>query len=524
MQTLVELLSESADRYGSLPALTLHGKAPWTWSYAELWDQSRRAATLLQRAGVGKGDRVAFWGPNRPEWVAAFFGVQILGAAAVPVDVRSNAEFLHALEAQAQPRHLLLGAEQAAGLQAAATPSTRFETLVEQLREVAPITVDRGLVAPDDLAELVFTSGTTGNPKGVMLTHRNIVANVKAGGTAIPPKTTSRVISLLPLSHMFEQTTGLLIPLSGGSSITYVTSLRPDVIFAAMNATHTTNMSCVPQVLELFRDGILREVKKQGRLERFERGVRLAARLPLPLRRRLFREVHARMGGKLEFFVSGGAYLDPDLARWWETLGFKVVQGYGMTEAAPVVACHTVTRRDPFSVGRPLPGVQVKIAADGELLVRGDNITPGYWQNPTATAEAFEDGWYRTGDLGSFDKQGCLHLRGRKKNMIVLANGMNVYPEDVEHVLTLDPRVKDAVVLGKSRGQDVDVHVVLLGVAPGDATAVVKAANAHLQPYQQIRGHTIWPDETFPMTPSLKVKRAEVAQAIAEPVPQPGPV
>ena len=226
------------------------------------------------------------------------------------------------------------------------------------------------------------------------------------------------------------------------------------------------------------------------------------------------------MGGAFEFFVSGGAHLDPALARWWEALGFKVVQGYGMTEAAPVVACHTVEHRDPFSVGRPLSGVEVTVAEDGELLVRGENVTQGYWQNPQATAEAFEDGWYKTGDLGAFDRAGCLHLRGRKKNMIVLANGMNVYPEDVEHVLTQDPRLKDAVVLGKSRRQDVEVHAVLLGATAEDAPAIIKAANLRLQPHQQVRGHTLWPDEAFPMTPTLKVKRAEVAEAIGGPVRQ----
>ena len=214
---------------------------------------------------------------------------------------------------------------------------------------------------------------------------------------------------------MFEQVTGLLIPLSGGSGITYVSSLRPDVIFAAMSASHTTNMSCVPQVLELFREGILREVRKQGSLPRFERAHRIASRAPLFVRRRLFRQVHDRMGGSLEFFVSGGAYLDPAIARWWEGIGCKVVQGYGMTEASPVVACHTVRKRDPFSVGKPLPGVEVRVAEDSELLVRGANVSRGYWKNEAATAEAFQGGWYHTGDLGAFDSAGNLRLHGARR-------------------------------------------------------------------------------------------------------------
>ena len=514
MQTLVDLLSEAARVHGTAPALTMHGRDPWTWSYEELWDQSRRAAAFLRDEGIAKGDRIVLWAPNGPEWVAAFFGAQLLGAVVVPLDMRSNRQLLKAVEAQTQPRYLFMGKEQQAALEETQLPFARIESLRERLQSVSPIDMEQVRVNPEDTVELVFTSGTTGHPKGVIISHKNLVANINAGATAFPPTRKNKVLSLLPLSHMFEQVTGLFIPLSGGSSITYVASLRPDTIFAAMSDSQVTNLACVPQVLELFRDGILREVRKQRRQKRFEQLVRIAARLPRWLRRRLFRQIHQRMGGHVDYFVSGGAYLDPALARWWEALGFKVAQGYGMTEASPVVACHTLAWQDPYSVGRPLPGVEVKVAKDGEILVRGDNITQGYWQNPEATAAAFEDGWYKTGDIGGFDRHGSLQLRGRKRNMIVLANGMNVYPEDVEHAISQDARVKDSVVLGRARGQDVDVFAVLLGCSVEDAPAIVKAANARLQPHQQIRGHTVWPDEAFPMTPTLKVKRAEVQAAM----------
>jgi long-chain acyl-CoA synthetase len=516
MQTLVELLAQSADRFGDAPAVSLYGREPWTWSYRELWDQSRRAATYLRNAGVQKGDRIVMWGPNRPEWVAAFFGAMIAGAIVVPLDVRSREDLLVRLEEQTEPVHLFLGEEQEKALTAAHPPITRIEDLQDKLAGLPPAEVALGAIAPSDTVELVFTSGTTGNPKGVILTHGNIVANVLAGKTAFPPTLKNHVLSLLPLSHMFEQTTGLFIPLTGGSSVTYISSLRPDVIFNAMQWSHTTNMGCVPQVLALFRDGILREVRKQGKEATFNRLHRIAARLPMGLRRLLFRPVHARMGGHFQYFVSGGARLDPGLARWWEEMGFKVCQGYGMTEAAPVVACHTEARRDPESVGRPLPGVEVRLAQDGEILVRGANVSPGYWRHPELTAEAFDNGWYKTGDLGAWDSKGNLTLRGRKKNMIVLANGLNVYPEDVENILLTDPRVKNVVVLGVPEGDDVEVHAVLLGVPPEQAAAVVKATNAQLAPHQRIGGFTVWPDEEFPMTPTLKVKRAEVADRLPE--------
>ena len=516
MHTLVELLSRSAERWGNLPALLMHGNNPWSWSYAELWDAAQRTAAYLRDRGVARGDRIILWAGSRPEWVAAFFGIQVAGAIAVPLDVRSSEDLFIRIEQQTQPKHIFFGAEQAKSIRGSQVPSTPLEELRERLRGVAPLTVGAGQIAPDDIAELVFTSGTTGNPKGVILTHRNIVSNVEMAATVIQPTTGHRVLSILPLSHMLEQTAGLFVPLLGGASVTYISSLRPDVIFGAMAANHITNMGCVPQVLQLFRDGIEREVRKQGKLKQFEQLHAVARRLPMAVRSLLFRRVHQRMGGAFGFFVVGGAFLDPALARWWEGLGIKVVQGYGMTEASPVVAMHSLSKRDHTSVGYVLPGCEVKIAEDGEILVRGPHVTRGYWQNPAATAQAFSDGWYHTGDLGFFDAAGGLHLHGRKKNMIALANGMKVYPEDVERALVLDPEVKDVVVLGLARGQDVEVHaVLLLEKDAGDAPAIVKRANTRLAPHQQIRGHTIWPDETFPLTPTLKVKRGEVARRLA---------
>jgi long-chain acyl-CoA synthetase len=519
MDTLPDLLRASVRAWPDLPAVGLHdAKEPWSWTYAELLDGANRAACYLAANGICMGDRLIFWGSNRPEWVAAFFGAQLLGAVAVPIDVRSQADLLARIEQQTQPKHMLLGREQAAGLKGRHPPHTVFEDLRQTLEGILPGALADTPPEPNDIAQLVFTSGTTGNPKGVVLTHKNLVSNTRMTQTRVPPSPHHRVLSLLPLSHMFEQTTGLFTPLSGGAAITYISSLRPDVIFAAMKAHRITNMSCVPQVLQLFRDGIEREIRKQGKQQSFERLHGAARRLPMSARRLLFRSLHERLGGSFDFFASGGAYLDPDLALWWEALGVRVVQGYGMTEAAPIVACHWLTKRNPRSVGKPAPGVDMRIAEDGEILVRGENLSPGYWQNPTATAEAFEDGWYRTGDLGAFDGSGWLYLRGRKKNIIVLPNGMNVYPEDVEHALLADMRVKDAVVLGVTRDKDIEVHAVLLLVkgAEDGGPEIVRGANQRLAAHQQIRGHTLWPDDTFPMTPTLKIKRGEVADRLAQ--------
>ena len=520
MDTLVDLLQRAARRYAGLPALTLHGgkSGRRTWSYADLWDVSGRVAAYLRDAGVTKGDRVVLWGQNRPEWVAAFFGAQRLGAVVVPLDLRSREDLLTRIEEQTEPKHLFAGRDQAKDLKQSHTRCTILDELRETVAPHAPVAEGAVEVTPSDIAELVFTSGTTGNPKGVILTHANITANAQQARYVILPTPRNRVLSILPLSHMFEQQGGLFVPLSGGASITYVATLRPDAIFDAMASNRITNMTVVPQALQLFREGIEREVRRQRKTGLFARLHMVGRRLPLPLRRVLFRQVLKRMGGAFEFFVSGGAYLDPELGRWWEDMGIKVVEGYGATEAAPLITANALTDRAFGSVGRPPPGVEVRIAEDHEVLVRGPNVTPGYWQNPEATAEAFTaDGWYRTGDMGFFDADGRLHLHGRKKNMIVLPNGLNVYPEDVEKALTADERVKDAVVFGLPRGQDVEVHAVLLLQEDAGPTApIVRAANARLAPHQQIRAHSVWPDEAFPLTPSLKPRRPDILARLPE--------
>src|SRR5438105_9446432 len=244
METLPDLLTESAAAWAGLPAVGLHDKTPWSWTYAELLDAATRACAFLAANGVSRGDRVIFWGSNRPEWVAAFFGAEMLGAAVVPLDVRSQEDLLVRIEQQTQPKHMFLGADQAKSLKHAHAPHTLFEDLRSKLSEMDANSRRSAAPRPDDIAQLVFTSGTTGSPKGVILTHKNIVSNTLMTQTRVPPTPQNRVLSLLPLSHMFEQTTGLFTPLSGGASIRYITSLRPDLIFGAMQKHRITNMSC----------------------------------------------------------------------------------------------------------------------------------------------------------------------------------------------------------------------------------------------------------------------------------------
>ncbi len=516
--TLGGLLAESAERWAEQPALTLYSNEPWSWTYAELWSASLRVASLLRASDVAKGDRVLLWGNNRPEWVAAFFGTLLLGAIAVPIDTQSTEDFLTLVQDATQPRYMFIGLEQEQRLEGSHPRFLLLEELINRLETLDPLAEADALtgVEPDDIAELVFTSGTTGSPKGVILTHRNISSNVAMAAPLFRVTPKNRVLGILPLSHMFEQVADLFVPLSGGATVVYLSSLRPDAIFTAMAHYRITNMGCVPRVLELFADGIKREARRQNRLSQLERAHSLACRLPFRWRSLLFKKIHQRMGGCFEYFAVAGARLDVQLGRWWEGLGVKVVQGYGMTEASPVVTTGTLKDRDYSSVGRPLPGVEVKITEDDEIWVRGENVTPGYWQNPEATNNAFTDGWYKTRDLGYFDSKGRLHIRGRKDNMFVLGNGMNVYPEDIEQVLSQDSRLSDAVVLGLPSGDDVEVHGVLLTGKPEAAADIVRTANGQLAPHQRIQRYTVWPEETFPVTPTMKPKRADITARVLQ--------
>ena len=508
MQTLVDLLKESSERYGDSTALTITpGFRQQRWSYERLWEFSGRVAAYLAQRGLEKGDRAIIWSVNRPEWVAAFFGCMRAGVVAVPLDVRTAPDFVERVVEYTTPKLAFLSRQTPDGPLRDTVPIALLDDLEELVESMDP-EAGRPDVAADDLAEVMFTSGTTGDPKGVMLTHGNIASNVLAAVAAVPIRPSDRLFSLLPLSHMLEQTGGLLAPLSGGAGVVYPVSRQPTVIFKTLRANRVTNIVLVPQALQLFMNGIEREVSARGKDRQWKLLQRVASKLPMAIRRLLFRPVHRQMGGRVRFFMSGGAYLDPELQKKWGTLGIRVMQGYGATEASPVITTNSLDQQRPGSVGRVVDGQEVRIAEDGEVLTRGPNVTRGYWRNEAATEAAFEDGWYKTGDLGFMDDDGFLYLKGRKKDLIVLANGQNVYPEDIETALAKQPGVREGVVLGLPSGDSsIEVHAALLLEEEADADEIVRSANAALADHQRVQGFTAWPDEDFPRTHTLKVKK-----------------
>ena len=441
-----------------------------------------------------------------------FFGCLRAGVIVVPLDLRSAPDYVARVISRTDPKLAFTSRFTPKGDVDLNVPEIAFEDLESAIAGLPqPEDVDIG---PDDLAEIMFTSGTTGDPKGVMLTHRNLTANIEGISQYISCEPSSRLLSILPLSHMYEQMGGLFMTLHHGASVTYPTSRQPTVLSRTMRERKITIMLLVPQGLELLMNGIEREVARQGKEALWGKLLKVAERTPFRLRRHLFRRVHKQFGGKLDFIVSGGAALDPELGRKWELLGVKIVQGYGATEASPVISNHTIWERRHDSTGRPLPNVEVRISSAGEILVRGENVTPGYWRAPEETAKAFDGDWYRTGDLGYFDDEGFLHIQGRMKDMIVLPSGQNVFPEDIQTVLTKHPHVKDATVVGLTKGSSVEVHAALILDNADAASEAVTWTNGQLAEQQRIRGFTIWADEDFPRTHTLKVKKQVVIDTI----------
>ena len=514
---LVEFLRGVAERWNGRDALLFKPVFRYQrWSYSRLWEESGRVAAMLQQRGLKKGDQAVLWGPNCPQWVLAFFGCIRAGVVLVPLDVRSAPDYVERVLSRTEAAVAFTSRFTPKGDVDLGIPEITFEDL-DGLIEGMP--QPEGVeIAPDDLAEIMFTSGTTGDPKGVMLTHRNLLANVEGVCQYIVCPPDSRLLSILPLSHMYEQMGGLFIALRTGASVTYPTSRQPTVLSRTMRERKITILLLVPQGLELLMNGIEREVRRQGKEALWEKLLKVAEKTPFGLRRKLFRRVHKQFGGKLDFIVSGGAALDYDLGRKWELLGVKIIQGYGTTEAAPVISNHTIQERRFDSTGRPLPNVEVKISGDGEIMARGDNITPGYWRAPEETAAVFDGEWYLTGDLGFFDEEGFLHVKGRKKDMIVLPSGQNVFPDDIQAILTKHPQVKDAAVVGLEQGASVEVHAALLLEESEDpngaAQDAVAWANGQLAEQQRIRGFTVWPEEDFPRTHTLKVKKQIVIDTI----------
>ena len=488
------------------------------WTYGEVGHAAHAFASRLQAAGLSRGDKIVLWGENRPEWIVAFWGAVLNGVAVVPIDFRASADFLLKVRSVVDARIVIVGDDVVApaadgfavwhlhelGGHASPAITSPREAREQHLREI------RSRTTKDDVVEIIFTSGATAEPKGVVITHRNILANIVPIEREIVkyrryarPFQPIRFLNLLPLSHMFGQAMATFVPPMLTGEVIFMRSYNPQEIIREIKTHRVSVLVSVPKLLDVLRDYVSRRFPHAATPD--------PAKMHFTKRWLKYRDVHRAFGWKFWAAVVGAAPLDPALEEYWGRLGFLVIQGYGLTETAPIVTLNHPFSARKGSVGKPIHGVEVKIADDGEILVRGENVTTGYYGQPEATADAFEDGWLHTGDIGGLDETGRVFIRGRKKEMIVTPEGLNVFPEDVERELNAIGGVRESAVVGRNWQGEERVHAVLV-VEPGtDAEAVVREANAKLADHQKIRSHAMWPSESLPRTEGTrKLKRREI--------------
>ena len=484
MRTLQDLLPEIADLEDHEAIRWSNGFRTITSSYADLYGTIGAAVNYFEKNGIRKGERLLIWAENRMEWIAVFWACISSGVIAVPVDLRFSEDLIRRIESESKARLTI--------------DRSALDT-IGHLPRVRKFRVEA--VTPDDIVEIVYTSGTTGEPKGVTHRHRHICANLRPFRTEINKYKKwarsfqpVRILDLLPLSHMFGQALGVYIPLLLGGAAAFTPEIRPSKIVQIVRENRISVIVAVPRLLENLKN----EVERRFQLPPPSRSILL----------RLWRnrQIHSAFGWKFWAFVAGGAPVDSELEKFWAKLGFVVIQGYGLTEASPVVTVNHPFDTKPGSLGKALPGMDVMIAPDGEILVRGESIT-----------KDDAGGWLHTGDLGAMDPEGRLYYRGRKKDTIVTPEGLNVHPEDVEHVLNQLPEIRESAVVSIRSNANEQIHAAVILKDPNaNLETVVKRANDRLEAHQRIKSWSVWPDNDFPRTTStLKVRRGEVASRIS---------
>lgn len=525
IMTLREILERNAEKFRDLTAFQMKRDGKYRkFTYREVFEKAGGLQKKLAEMGIGVGDRIALLSENRPEWPISYLAVAGMGAVVVPLDAMLRKEEVLPLLEDSEPKACIL--------------SKKFLDYAGAMKVILMEDFDRlpagaamtgAMIGPDQLAAIVYTSGTTGNPKGVMLTHGNVVSNAIAGASCFELGPGDNFLSVLPLHHTFETTAGFLAPFYSGCMITYAESLKSYNLLQNMQETGVTLMCGVPLLFQLFFDGIAREAEEQGKqkifallfaVSRFFRDV-----IGINIGKWLFSIVQNKFGGRIRFFASGGAAIDPDLIRNFELMGFMIYQGYGLTESSPVLSVCTPRANRIGSVGKPIPGVQIKIAGKepvGEIIAFGPNIMKGYYKRKDLTDEVIDkNGWLHTGDVGYADEDGFVFITGRSKDVIVTASGVNVYPEELEFWLKKLPSVKESCVLGAKikeglrRGSEEVVAVIVPDerFSREQVKSTIADLNNKLAEYKRIARVIFWEGE-LPKTRLQKVKRFAVRREL----------
>jgi long-chain acyl-CoA synthetase len=511
VQSLVDFVAQYAARGNEIAVRYRRGYRMETWTYARIAEQANCAARELESRGIAKGDAVLLWGENSPEWIMAFFGCLLRGAVTVPIDHGSTAEFAARVTREVNAKCIFHSRARAdAGL---AGNSIILESLCEltEHRDSSPYPAPP--LSRHDTLEIIFTSGTTAEPRGVVISHGNVLANIEPVQREIQKYLRYerifhplRFLNLLPLSHVFGQMLGIFVPPFLAGTVVFIDSLKPSGLIEVIRDERISVLVAVPRFIESLQREILRQMERDSHTQTFNENFARAEKQHFLLRWWRFRKIHSLLGWKFWAFLSGGAALPEQVETFWNRLGYAVIQGYGMTETTSLISLNHPFRSAKGSIGKVLPGMEVRVDEHGEILVRGENVAAAYRQHDQTQSVSESDGWFRTGDMGETDTEGRLYFKGRRKNVIVTPAGMNIYPEDLEKAVRSQPGVRDCVVIGIERdGNAEPCAVLLLEDSPhANQAAVIENANRSLAEYQKIRHSFLWPDPDFPRTPTLK--------------------
>src|SRR6202158_1914399 len=536
-QSLIDYLQDYPRHGRSTAFVQRSGYRTSRWSYREVAGLAAQCAREFERVGIAPGDRVLLWGRNSAEWVAAFFGCILRGAVAVPMDRGATAGFACRVAQQVDAKLLVVAREHVVGGE---EPTTLvLDSLREDVAHHSPEPYPPPVLDRNSLAQIIFTSGTTDEPKGVVISHGNILANLEPLETAMQPSLKRECLfhprrfpDLVPLSHVFGQFLGVGVPPRPGATVLFQDTLNPTEIISTIKRERASVLIAVPRVLEALQNKIERDLEAQGLLETFRRDFDAAENEKFMRRMWRFRRIHRRFGWKFWAVISGGATLEAETELFWGRIGFAAIRGDGLTETTSLLSVNHPFQIGRGSIGKVLEGREVKLDANSEILVRGENIAAGSWQGRELrpiSSDGMDAGWFRTGDLGALDGDGNLYFKGRKKNVIVTAAGMNIYPEDLEAALRRDPEVKDSVVVGLERGGNAEPCGVLLlrevtsgkmtrdettVKKPRHAAGIVARVNSSLAEYQRMRCWFLWPEADFPRTVTGKPTLAEIRAAV----------
>lgn len=531
-RSLIEYVDQFHARGSETAFVYRRGYRMVRWTYREIAGRVCQFARELEGRGIGKGDRVLIWGENCAECVIAFFGCALRGAVAVPLDFIAAPDF--ALRVSRQVDAKLLVCTREMDWTSLAAPVLFFDSFREALglRSTAPYPAPN--LQRHDTLEIVFTSGTTSDPRGVVISHGNVLANLEPLENEIKKYLKAerffhplRFLNLVPLSHVFGQFMGMFVPPLLGGTVIFHDSLNPSEIIRTIKDEKVSVLVAVPRLLEALKEKIERDFEIDGQLQDFRGRIQDSEGMHILRRWWRFRKVHRQFGLKFLAFISGGAALDSEIEVFWRRLGFAVIQGYGMTETTSLVSVNHPFQLGKGSIGKLMPGVEMILSAEGEILVRGENIASRYWQGkelkPSEGETAANAGWFYTGDLGELDQQGNLYFKGRKKDVIVTPEGMKVYPADLESALRRQPEIRECIVVGAARGGNAEpCAVLILRDGSGNAESAVQRANNSLAGFQQIRRWLLWPDDDFPRTSTQKPCTQLIQQFVQAQLGEPG--